>query len=308
VADWLKLIRLLIEKGADVNLPDDAGLTPLMWASLPGRPKVIKAGFISSPTTYFVSSGSPQIVEALLDAKAKVDMQNKQGATALHYAAVFGPVGKLEALVSRGANVNAPDSDGDTPLIYAVGRDKSSDWRGNAESVRFLIGKGANVNSKNKKGRTVSQNAKKGSYLAALLVENKPSLPIPQGQAHRPTDPAKALVYIYRESYLEGSRLKPSAFCDDVQLARLQDGRYFAIQVAPGEHVFKFDSLKTAGVKIEFEANRVYYLRVINAWNAHIEMPSADEGWFMIENAKPHDAENIKDTTLVLQTPPNSRK
>ena len=50
-------------------------------------------------------------------------------------------------LLDAGANVNASDEDGCTPLIWAV-------LAGSEESVKLLIGRGADVNCKNNEGET----------------------------------------------------------------------------------------------------------------------------------------------------------
>jgi hypothetical protein len=56
-----------------------------------------------------------------------------------------------------------------------------------------------------------------------------------------PQDSAKATVYIYRYKQFVGAALAPSVYCDDVQLARMENGRYFATTVEPGKHIFPFE-------------------------------------------------------------------
>ncbi len=59
------------------------------------------------------------------------------GNTALHWAALNNDTATLTALLDRGADANAANTAGATPLIYAVAR---------PESVTALLAKGANVN------------------------------------------------------------------------------------------------------------------------------------------------------------------
>ena len=60
------------------------------------------------------------------------------GTTALHQVAVYGDVAEAKALLDKGADVNAADLDGVTPLIWAVRDDAIAG---------LLIDRGANVNA-----------------------------------------------------------------------------------------------------------------------------------------------------------------
>ncbi len=65
--------------------------------------------------------------------------------TALHVAAWKGHSSVVEMLVARGANVNARDGAGRTPLMLAVKACVDSYWtnRRTPDSVRILLGAGA---------------------------------------------------------------------------------------------------------------------------------------------------------------------
>jgi ankyrin repeat protein len=70
------------------------------------------------------------------------------GATLLHTAAADCNVAVVKYLVSKGADVNAPDNWGWTPLHRAA-RDNS-----NVEVLKYLVSQGADANVKNKGGAT----------------------------------------------------------------------------------------------------------------------------------------------------------
>jgi ankyrin repeat protein/mono/diheme cytochrome c family protein len=82
------------------------------------------------------------------------------GSTALHHAAGYGPLDNLQSLIDKGADVNAKNRRGSTPLHWAI-HDEAK--------VRLLLAKGANVNAKQAQGRTPL-------YLAAMLGNGVPTL------------------------------------------------------------------------------------------------------------------------------------
>ena len=100
----------LAQNPGDLNLPDDAGLTPLHLAS---------------------ASCHTNVVMLLLDRGAKVDAMEKDGATPLHFAAQEGCTDAVKLLLDRGANANARDKQGRTPLT------RSEQWH--QDSVGILL-------------------------------------------------------------------------------------------------------------------------------------------------------------------------
>jgi len=90
-----------------------------------------------------------RILVGLAAKQGAVDIRSKDGETALHKVldAEF-----IEILVAAGADINAKDNDGDTPLhasLYDLDGNVSREKRFNA-----LIGHGANVNVENNEGQT----------------------------------------------------------------------------------------------------------------------------------------------------------
>jgi ankyrin repeat protein len=94
----IRLIELLIDKGADLNAPDRRGISPLIVACATGQissaKTLIEAGAkinikpTLAPTALIVAiqSGNVQLVETLLHAKAKVDQSDIFGTTPLQAA------------------------------------------------------------------------------------------------------------------------------------------------------------------------------------------------------------------------------
>jgi ankyrin repeat protein len=76
---------------------------------------------------------------------AGVKQKDKHGTTPLHQAAANGSAEAMRLLVEAGAEIDAVNDFGATPLMWAIGE---------PEKVRMLVGAGANVNARSKMGRT----------------------------------------------------------------------------------------------------------------------------------------------------------
>ena len=84
------------------------------------------------------------VVKQHLDAGEEVDAKDdKFVGTFLHWAAAGGQNEIVELLIAEGADVNATDGDGDTPLHLAGNTTTST------EIAELLISKGADVNAMN---------------------------------------------------------------------------------------------------------------------------------------------------------------
>jgi truncated hemoglobin YjbI len=124
-------VELLLRLGANPNITDAGGHTSLYCV---GNECKVKAG--------------GNVVRILVHAGAKVDAHDgAKHCTALHMAARRGNVNVAEALLECGANIEARDSLGDTPLRRSVNCDQ-------AEVARLLVTRGADVHSKGSKGVT----------------------------------------------------------------------------------------------------------------------------------------------------------
>ncbi len=84
-----------------------------------------------------------QIVEALVNAGANMDMQNKSGNTALIFAAKKNHHETVEILVNAGANLDIQNNKKNTALILAV-------KKRHIQIVKILLSAGADVNIENK--------------------------------------------------------------------------------------------------------------------------------------------------------------
>ncbi len=103
----------------------------------------------SSPTvgdfTRLIRSNDVTGLRSLAATPAAANTEDKLHSRPLHYAAIYGSVDSVRILLEAGADPNARDQQGATPLIYAA-------W--NYEKTRLLVEKGAVVNTASKTGVT----------------------------------------------------------------------------------------------------------------------------------------------------------
>lgn len=101
-----------------------------------------------SPLHFAVRPASHRCITPLLSSGAKVDAQTNWLQTPLHHAAAYKDDPRfLEALIDSGADVNARDLDGNTPLGCAT-------LSNHAASAAFLLAHGADIDSQDLKGWT----------------------------------------------------------------------------------------------------------------------------------------------------------
>ncbi|KAL2796369.1 ankyrin repeat-containing domain protein [Aspergillus keveii] len=143
-----KVVQFLLDNKWDPSLPDGSGKTPLVHAVM-GRhyeavdvllksQKVNVNAYSQRGTTPLLLAsfnGDAKVAKLLIDKGANVEARNKKGRTALHIAAKHDrKVNILWELLNAGADLNATDRQGDTPLCHALG---------NVDVYRCLLDMGA---------------------------------------------------------------------------------------------------------------------------------------------------------------------
>jgi ankyrin repeat protein len=109
-------IRMLLDKGADPNLPTKPGVTPLMAATGVGSRDSDTRGRFKTEADAIESA------RVLLEAGANINAAEGRGQTALHGAAFWGFTELVQFLADHGANLEAKDKQGKTPIDSAMGR------------------------------------------------------------------------------------------------------------------------------------------------------------------------------------------
>ena len=130
----------------------------------------------------------------------------------------------------------------------------------------------------------------------APTAETKPSEPV------APTGP-KPTIYFYRIKQFAGSSLEPTVYCDEKELARMDNGRYFGVTLSPGKHVCRMGDKQT-GFEIDVKGDETYYGKVsIEAgfWKGHgrLTLVQPEQGGFELKKVKLLSVTKVKDRELV---------
>ena len=118
----------------------------------------------------------------------------------------------------------------------------------------------------------------------------------------------EATVFIYRPKKVVGSGLEPSVFVDQTELARMDNGRYFAIKVKPGKHIIRMTD-DNKGYAIDMGPGQKYFFRIgieAGMWKGHgkITLDDAERAIAEIKKLKFIDQDKIKAPTVVVELSP----
>ncbi|XP_050390986.1 putative ankyrin repeat protein RF_0381 [Patella vulgata] len=163
------VVEYLIDNGADVNLLDSFQNTALHYLAANLNPHTDKAylvqKFVDSGIDFDIQNGkgktplfiavrhaNEDVVRVLIRNKCNVNLRGgktkEPPLKASIYRYVKGRKSLSTMLLTAGCDVNSSDADGVTPLMIATR------YR-NTDLIKMLIQKGADVNARDKRGRTV---------------------------------------------------------------------------------------------------------------------------------------------------------
>jgi Protein of unknown function (DUF2846) len=128
----------------------------------------------------------------------------------------------------------------------------------------------------------------------------------PENVAKPQSNESQTTVYIYRYKQFVGSALSPSVYCDENELARMDNGKFFTAKLSTGKHTFRSND-KQAGVEVDLKSGQDYYIRVEIAagmmkGHGRLVLVAPEQGAYEIKKLKPLDREKVKDSEHVSVT------
>ncbi len=115
---------------------------------------------------------------------------------------------------------------------------------------------------------------------------------------------SKVTVYIYRYKQFAGWALEPSVYCDEKELAKMDNGRFFKVILDPGKHTFQSND-KQSGIELDLKIGEEYFIRVeivTGFWKGHgrLVLVSKEQGGFEIKKLQQLDKKKVKDKSKVV--------
>jgi ankyrin repeat protein len=139
-----EFLKFLLKYGADPNVRDESGETPLHKAA----------------------NNRKALLQLLLNYGADPNSTDKYGNSPLHYCSSCGDDTIAALLIEKGADVNHQNHIGDSPLHLA------SAYAGDYNAVQILIKNKAVINARNHRGKTPLHKAQYHEEIVDLLLKN----------------------------------------------------------------------------------------------------------------------------------------
>jgi ankyrin repeat protein/Tfp pilus assembly protein PilF len=167
-----RIVKILLQQGAKVNVQDNRGYSPLINAAHNGHTSVVELllesdwgvevdlpNRVTGATALYYASqtGRRDISKLLLQNGAKVNFKAFDGGTPLIIAAQMGHRDVVELLIDEGADLNARNNEGITALMVAA-------YNNHQTVVKLLLGKGADPSIKDNTGRTAMDDAREHGW------------------------------------------------------------------------------------------------------------------------------------------------
>ncbi len=180
----VKRARLAAEEGADIDVQDEAGQRPLLWAveyreATLARLLVEKGADVNAATRgggKTVSGYTPLMAAChwgdrgtillLLEHGARTDVLDENGSSPLWIGLEDSHFAILDLLLQHRADIDLKDHDGRTPLMRCIAREEY-------KNLQWLLRHGAALDARDKEGKTALMLAAAGGKAEAvrLLME-----------------------------------------------------------------------------------------------------------------------------------------
>ncbi len=199
----LTRLKNLLNSGVSPDLPDEYEHAPIYYAAAFNQTQAVELllDFHANPNTavsrhsitppppatplqYAAELGNRRVAILLIAAGARINEKGPTGRTALHYAG--DRLDFIQLLLDEGADVNARDDEGSSPLDEAV-------WYGSLDKAAILLAHGARLNEPEPEtGATpINEAAYKGQVrLVRYLLQFRPDLTLADKKGFKPLENA----------------------------------------------------------------------------------------------------------------------
>jgi ankyrin repeat protein/L-ascorbate metabolism protein UlaG (beta-lactamase superfamily) len=237
----MEVLAYLLDSGADPNEMGEGAETPLSFAAGMGKRDAVRLLLDKGADAKFSSNGfnalgaslwrpDPETVRMLLAAGADATIASDNGWTLLHRLAQTPnvPVEIARLFVEAGADVNAKNNEGDTPLAMAC-------ERGSTDIVKYFASKGADVNVATGvfKATGLHAAAAKGyGDLAAFLIASGADVNAKDGEGRTPLYYADRFGHADIAKALEAKGAKggcKAACAADILSKRIPEGQALVV-------------------------------------------------------------------------------
>ncbi|RYP73656.1 hypothetical protein DL771_003544 [Monosporascus sp. 5C6A] len=175
----LAVLKLLLEKGAQIEVRDEDGKTPLILATEQGHEAIARLLIENgaqieardpdgdTPLGYVTWYGYEAMTKLLIEKGAQIEAKGTNGKTPLIFATEQGHEAIARLLIENGAQIEATDKHGSTPLDFAIGNKSEA-------LVKLLIEKGAQIERRHEDGKTplIYATTLGHEAIVRLLIEN----------------------------------------------------------------------------------------------------------------------------------------
>jgi len=166
VAQQAPVVELLLQKGIDRKT-----LNETLFEAIRGLPVVVVIGPAGKNASSSQAVPPNPVVTLLIDKGADINARDEEGASPLEDAAAYGQTSSAESLLEKNADIEARDNFGNTPLLAASYDNAVATMPDTIDTVNLLLEKGADINARNNDGDTALIIASGGGVVKTQIVK-----------------------------------------------------------------------------------------------------------------------------------------